>query len=124
MAAAYGMPAAYILGMTEITHLLSRMLDGAALRQEALASNIANAHTPDYQRRDVAFVEELKSALNSNQPAAVSGWQPSVSVDRSGAPVSLEREFAAMNENQLLYTTSADILARKYAGLRKAIKGT
>lgn len=42
-----------------------------AQRQQLLASNIANADTPNYQARDIEFSSALKSALsNSGGPAA------------------------------------------------------
>ena len=34
---------------------LERAIEGAALRHEALADNLANANTPGYQRVDVDF---------------------------------------------------------------------
>ena len=42
-----------------------------AQRQQLLASNIANADTPNYQARDIEFSSALKSALsNSGGPSA------------------------------------------------------
>lgn len=41
-----------------------------AQRQQLLASNIANADTPNYQARDIEFASALKSALSSSGTAA------------------------------------------------------
>ncbi|WP_136416165.1 flagellar basal body rod protein FlgB [Herbaspirillum sp. ST 5-3] len=40
-----------------------------AERQQVLASNIANADTPNYKARDVDFNSALKQALSSSAPA-------------------------------------------------------
>ncbi len=111
-----------LASMNDVTLLLNRILDATALRGQALASNIANVNTPGYQRSDVSFIDELKSAVQKRTPEA-GPFNPTIKKDSSASPVSLEREFAAMSENQLLYVTSADLLSRKYAGIRKAIKG-
>lgn len=41
-----------------------------AQRQQLLASNIANADTPNYQARDIDFSSALKNALSQNGDAA------------------------------------------------------
>ena len=45
--------------------IAQRSLDACVLRQEALASNIANVETPGYKRMDVAkdFADRLKTAV-------------------------------------------------------------
>lgn len=110
-------------GMDAVNTLLKQVLDGAALRNQALANNIANANTAGYRRRDVTFLSELKEAMESGDKRAVSQWRPKMSAARREQPIRLEREFAALAENQLLYTTSADVLARRYNTLRSAIFG-
>src|SRR5919107_3561264 len=44
---------------------LERAISGAAQRQTALASNIANANTPNYRPRDVDFHSALQAAFAS-----------------------------------------------------------
>lgn len=60
--------------MEPIIDLLELGLDGASLRQKALANNIANVNTPDYKRKDVDFISTLKSIVDksNNQLAEVS----------------------------------------------------
>ena len=41
-----------------------------AQRQELIASNIANADTPNYKARDIDFAAAFKSAMAQPQPAA------------------------------------------------------
>lgn len=45
-------------------NLLEMGLDGAYLRHKALSNNIANVSTPKYKRKDVNFIETLKSNIN------------------------------------------------------------
>jgi flagellar basal-body rod protein FlgB len=42
-----------------------------AQRQQVLASNIANADTPNYKARDIDFASALQGALGKSTPAAV-----------------------------------------------------
>ena len=62
-----------------------KMLDVTVLRQEAIASNLANLETPNYKRLDVApsFEAQLSQAVasgdadaNRQPPAAIWRWMP------------------------------------------------
>jgi len=44
--------------------LLTRTMDAAMLRSRTISNNIANVNTPGYQRTDVAFEEQLRTALD------------------------------------------------------------
>jgi len=57
---------------------LERALDGATLRHEALANNIANVNTPGFKRSDVGFSGRLDGAL-------AEGDRPGLSLLRAGA---------------------------------------
>lgn len=109
--------------MNESISLLKSLLDASALRNEALASNIANVDTPGYRRQDVSFIKELKEAIQSGKKDALNNWSPHTKTARQSAPIRLESEFAALSQNQLLYTTSAELLSRRYASIQRAIKG-
>lgn len=109
--------------MNEINTLLRNVLDGTAMRHQALAANVAHAQSPSYRRRDVPFQAELKAAVESGNREKLAQWRPGIKVDSRGGPIQLEQEFAAMAENQLLYATSAEALSRRYARLRSAIFG-
>ena len=52
---------------TDNYQLARKLLDAAALRQEAIASNVANAETPGYNRIEVApaFAQQLKAQMTS-----------------------------------------------------------
>lgn len=44
--------------------VFSQALDLRTMRHQALASNIANADTPNYKARDFAFEEAMRAAMN------------------------------------------------------------
>ena len=47
----------------EVTNLA---MDGLLERQTAIASNTANAMTPDYQRKRVAFEDQLRNIIEKD----------------------------------------------------------
>lgn len=109
-----------------------RLLDVTALRQEAIASNIANVETPHYKRLDVApaFAAELKQALESNDPARLATSQPQLATDGSavaqrkdGNTVDLESELMRMNQNFLEHQLETQLISGSMMKLRLAITG-
>ena len=79
-----------------------KTLDAVAVRQEAIASNIANLETPGYKRVDLApsFRAELDRAVASGDARQIESLKPSLSVDttavsnsQDGNTVSLEKEM-------------------------------
>ncbi len=112
--------------------LLSMALDATAMRQQAIAQNIANANTPGYQAIDVSFEDQLsdvREMLEQGQgvtSAALSGHQPTlVSANPSGASgsgVSLEMELAKLSENTLHQQVLLKMLNTHYAVMSSAMK--
>ena len=109
-----------------------RLLDVTALRQEAIASNIANVETPHYKRMDVApaFAAELKQALESNDHARLATSQPQLATDGSavaqrkdGNTVDLESELMRMNQNFLEHQLETQLISGSMLKLRLAITG-
>ncbi|MTV41452.1 flagellar basal body rod protein FlgB [Duganella radicis] len=119
--------------MTHITEsgtvgLLSLALDAAAMRQQAIARNIANANTPDYQRIGVSFEDRI-AAL---RPSLGQGPAPSLAslgdyrpvfeaVGAAGEPVGLDTEMAALSENTLHHQVLLKALNKHFALLGSAI---
>jgi flagellar basal-body rod protein FlgB len=50
-------------GFMKMQDVLHRAMSASVIRQEVIADNIANADTPHFKRRDVAFESELNRAL-------------------------------------------------------------
>jgi len=109
-----------------------RLLDVTALRQEAIASNIANVETPNYKRMDVApaFAAELKQAIESKDPTRLASLQPQLATDGSaiaqrkdGNTVDLESELMRMNQNFLEHQLETQLISGSMLKLRLAITG-
>ena len=89
---------------------LERALEGSSLRQQALASNLANVNTPGYQRRDVDFHSALAGAMRAGDAkTALSNASIDVAVDRTsvvradGSSVDVDAESAKLAANGLEY---------------------
>lgn len=112
----------------DLTHVgLERALHGAAVRQAALADNIANVDTPGYRRRDVDFASALESAFASGSPEAVGSLSFRADVDGSapvradGSTVDIDREATASARNGLTYQALTSVLRAREEILRSAM---
>ena len=113
--------------------LARKLLDATVLRQEAIASNIANAETPGYRRLDVApdFAAQLKSRLAAGDLAATADQvRPQLVEDMTarsmrpdGNTVELERELIAMNTNAVQHEFLTEMISSNIKQLRLAITG-
>ena len=97
-------------------------------RNEILASNIANAATPNYQARDFDFEAELARASGSTASIAGGtdpqmGYRVPVNKSLDGNTVELSVEQMEFAENTLRYQTSLSFINRRISGLMSAIKG-
>jgi len=104
---------------------LERALSGASLRQEAIASNIANVNTPGYRRQDVDFQSALRNAWGREDAVAsvtpAIGADPSAVVRQDGSSVDIDVEAAAQAKNGLEYETIAQVIKTRTAIIRSAI---
>lgn len=108
-----------------------------AQRNEVLASNIANASTPNFKARDLNFLEELQrqtqvgamdvsSPKHMTQLPSTSGpiqYRLPTAESLDGNTVELHVEQMQFAENVMNYQVSLDFLNRKITGLMSAIKG-
>ncbi|MCK9247729.1 MAG: flagellar basal body protein [Solirubrobacteraceae bacterium] len=82
---------------------LHAAIQGAGMRHELLASNLANVNTPGYQRRDVDFHAALRGAMAAGEPGAAR-FDPVTeagAVTADGNGVDVERESAELSKNAL-----------------------
>ena len=102
------------------------------MRQDAIASNIANLETPGYNRLDVApaFNSELERACAARDPGQIASLKPELAVDPNAAAVSpdgntvnLESELLEMNKNSLAGTLQTQLITTDFYRLRMAITG-
>ena len=113
--------------------LARKLLDASVLRQNAIASNIANAETPGYRRIDVAsdFATELRARVEAGDLSdKAQSLNPSLVEDRNarsirpdGNTVELERELLEMNRNTVEYDYLTEVVSRNIKQLRLAITG-
>jgi flagellar basal-body rod protein FlgB len=122
-----------ILQADNTYELARKLMDLSALRQEAIASNIANVETPGYRRIDVSpdFASQLKaqvgagghvSQFDSLQPALVEDSHART-VRPDGNSVDLEHELLAMNKNAVEYGFLTEIVSTNIKQLKMAISG-
>jgi flagellar basal-body rod protein FlgB len=109
------------------THLaLERAISGAAMRQEVLANNLANAETPGFRRSDVDFQSALASAMKTGSPEAIEGTtfsaqQDMQSMRADGNGVDLDVEAATMAKNGLTYDALVSIARARHQILQAAM---
>jgi len=131
--------------------LLGKSVDLRAKNQNLIASNVANAETPNFVPKTLAFEQELQGALKNRQPGqrhssppnarhipirgsgggtavqSVSGTvveTPAKTPGKDGNAVEIENEMGRMAENQIMFNASVQMLNKKFEGLRAAIRGT
>jgi len=110
---------------------VKKMLDATVLRQEAIASNLANIETPNYKRVDVtsAFATQLTQAIESGGVKSVRQLKPTISVDetavaqnRDGNSVQLEKELTYLQKNMVAHHLQTQMITGSLTKLRSAIR--
>ncbi len=126
-------------------HFNQTALNLRAARQELLASNIANADTPNFKARDIDFASALKGALSGTtrqlQMAATSASHMNSSADGNsvmGSPVlyrkptqpsadgntvDMDVETAQFADNALRYEASIKFISDDIKKILTAIQG-
>ncbi len=109
-----------------------KSLDAVALRQEAIANNIANLETPGYKRIDLApgFQKELERACSSGNSQEIAALKPTLAADptavasgRDGNSVHLENELMALKRNGFTHTLETQLVINMLSRMRLAITG-
>lgn len=126
-------------------NLLGKSIDLRTRQQNLLSSNVANAETPNYVPKALAFEDELQNAVKGAKKGTnvltnqrhiplkgVSGRidtvagrvveTPAKTPGKDGNAVELENEMSRMSENQIMYNASVQILSKKFEGLKSAIR--
>ena len=109
-----------------------KALDAVALRQEAIASNIANLETPGYKRLDLApgFQTELERACATGNGQQIAALKPTLAPDpnavpsgRDGNTVHLENELMQLNQNGVTHALETQFVSNMLSRMRLAITG-
>ena len=112
----------------DVTQLsLESAIRGAAARQTALASNVANANTPGYQRQDVDFHGALKAAMTSGDTEELehvgftSSTDGSAPMQADGNSVDIDVENATLAKNGLEYEALVAVTHARIGILKSAM---
>jgi len=107
---------------------LEGAIAGTTQRHQALASNLANANTPGYQRVDVDFHSTLAAALGSgNATQNLEHASFSTETDGTGAlradgsSVDVDAESAKLAANALEHQAAVTIAATRISILKTAM---
>jgi flagellar basal-body rod protein FlgB len=124
------------------TKALAASLKYRQLRQELIASNIANAETPGYKAKKIDFEDALARALDTDEQMQMkttdakhfdvgnggfNNLQPEITestdgiVSQDGNTVDRDKELAEMAENKIMYDASVQLLNKKLGLLKYAI---
>ena len=124
--------------------LLGKTLDLRVQKHTLITSNIAHQDTPGYIAKDFPFYRVLKAAIQTQNhgglmrtnpkhitvqslggsaqgPQLISNPVSSLSLD--GNTVNIEREMASLANNTMEFNAAAQIIAKKYSGLKNTIRG-
>jgi len=103
-----------------ITSQLERYMDLLSVRQQTVASNVANIDTPGYKTKDIDFRGEFLSMTAGSRPAEIEVDE--LQTNNDGNNVSMERESRLMAENALRFNVAANLVRAQIRMIRSAIK--
>lgn len=124
--------------------VLEKAMDLRSMRHNLIVSNIANKDTPNYKAFDLMVEDELAKTAGKRDAArltktddahlsrrtshrmtgrSMGGNGQELALRGDGNSVDIDKEMAKLSENNLLYNALAQILSRKFEGLKDVIKG-
>ena len=92
-------------------------------RMAMLASNIANAATPNYKARDINFGDALRRAQEGQDVSASVQYRVPLQPSLDGNTVELSTEQTQFAENAIAYRTTLTFLNGRISTLSRALKG-
>ncbi|GAA1156440.1 flagellar basal body rod protein FlgB [Nesterenkonia sandarakina] len=103
----------------------SSALDSLAMRQRAIADNIANANTPGYQARRISFEGALAASVRSGDGAIQAEEARSLEPTRlNGSNVNLDTETLANIDTVLRFQFAAQAAGGQFNSMRTALRTT
>ena len=126
---------------SSIYNVLEKSIDGATLRQQVLANNLANIDTPGFKRSDVEFKTALQQSLNrkgikgsithsDHIPVgrkSLNNISPTIHRDTrttmrlDGNNVDIEMESAEMAKNTIYHSAMTQQLINKFNTMKTVI---
>lgn len=105
--------------------LITKSLDGLALRLEVTAANIANANSRGYRPSRVSFEDSLKAAATRG-PGAIASVRPRIEAlppGRFGDEPRTDLELDTASATSGRYSALIELLGREMEIARAAIRG-
>lgn len=123
---------------------LQKALNLGSLQHKVLTSNIANIDTPNYKAFEVVMDEELKKngrtaprielvrtrpehlpkrSHATNSLKIKESDPPELNLRADGNTVDLDKTMGKLAENTILFRAAAQIISKKFIGLKNAIQG-
>ena len=136
------MPSIPLFSSTVAT--LEKSLNLRSKQHQVLSSNIANMDTPNYKAFELVIEEEMNGTgkpskriqlqkthgnhlAPANQPSDSVELKyadpPEFSLRGDGNTVDVEKTMGNLAENTILYKMAAQLISKKFKGLRAAIQG-
>ena len=124
--------------------VLQKSLNRASLRHRVITSNIANIDTPNYKAFEVVMEDVRRQKggfsgtlqlvrteaqhLNGRRRASdevkiKASEPPPFNLRADGNTVDLDRTMGKLAENTIMYRTAAQLIRRKFQGLKNVIRG-
>ena len=113
---------------SEVGAVCEKMLDFTARRQKVLAHNIANMNTPGFRRSDVKFSDDLALVMRDKGIEGIKkiGFRivkdETAPLRNDGSSASVEKEMAMQAENAIQYQIYAQLLSRRFRGIKELLK--
>ena len=122
---------------------LEKVLDLRSLKHNLIVSNIANVDTPKYKAFDMIIEEEIGKTIGKKKNASLTRTQdghlpgkqisagnveskfvakPPLNTRGDDNTVDIDKAMADMAENSLMYNALAQILSKKFTGLKTVIQ--
>ena len=102
---------------------LASAMDGLALRQRAIANNIANVNTPNYHAQRVSFEDALAQSVQSGdghvQATTASSLEPT---QLNGNNVNLDTETLSNIDTVLRFQFAARAIGGEFIAVRAALR--
>ncbi len=126
---------------SESLTILEKFLDLSLKKHSVIASNIANANTPNYKAREMDFEEAFKQALGEGEDGvslkttnpkhlsdanSVENLSPAVEISSAparpdGNNVNMEKEMVKLTENNITYNLGVQLISKRLKEIRLAI---
>lgn len=113
-------------------NLLSTMLDFRSERNKLITSNISNLDSAGYKTVDYVFKDDLRQAMEMKVSLARTNEKhfPNTKDEiskndfklvKSDEKADIDKEMTNLVENQLMYNLSAELLSRKFKGIKNVL---